>query len=68
MDAFVLSVIILIIICFGTGVLLLARNTKPMLGFLLIVISVALIIGISMDAQAMKREIINFWKTVSKVF
>ncbi len=61
---FILAALIIILALIVSGIILLVRNIRPILGFLLLVFALALIIGISYDAPGIERELTKFWSKV----
>ncbi|NLJ06793.1 MAG: hypothetical protein GX437_03880 [Sphingobacteriales bacterium] len=56
-DTFLLVVIIIVAILAGVGIFLMAQNVRPITGFLLLILALALVIGVSYDAKTIKKEL-----------
>lgn len=56
-DTFLLVVIILVVILAGVGIFLMIRNVRPITGFLLLILAMAMVIGVSYDAKTIKKEL-----------
>jgi len=56
-DTFLLVIIILIVIIVAFGIVLMIRNVRPITGFLLLILALAMIIGVSYDYKTIKKEL-----------
>ncbi|HPD65872.1 MAG TPA: hypothetical protein P5050_10090 [Bacteroidia bacterium] len=56
-DTFLLVVIIIVAILAGVGIFLMAQNVRPITGFLLLILALAMVIGVSYDAKTIKKEL-----------
>lgn len=64
-DPFILTIVIIVLILVILGIVLMARNIRPILGLLLLIFAMAMVIGVSYDVQGMKRSFKNFWTNIS---
>lgn len=66
LDNFLIVVIAIVLTLMIIGIILMARNIRPILGLLLLIFAVAMIIGVSYDEKGLKRELNKFWSNVTK--
>ena len=65
-DQFIIVTIIVIVVVLALGIVLMVRNVRPITGFLLLILGVALIIGVSYDSKGIKRSLRTAYETVFK--
>lgn len=65
-DQFMIVTICIILVVLVLGIILMVRNVRPITGFLLLVLAVALIIGVSYDSKGIKRTLKTAYETVFK--
>lgn len=68
MSLFTIIVISIAGILFITGVILMAKNIKPIMGFFCVVFALALLIGVLMDPKGFEAGIRGVWTTVGNIF
>jgi len=64
-DSFIIITAVIVLALIVAGIILMIRNVRPILGLLLLIFAVALIIGVSYDADGIRRELTKFWKKVN---
>ena len=72
MDIFTQPLVIIVIsitaILFIVGIVLMAKNIKPIMGFFCLVFALALLIGVLMDPKGFESGVRGAWTTVSNLF
>ena len=71
MDFFTPLTIIVVSICgllFIIGIILMAKNIKPIMGFFCLVFALALLIGVLMDPKGFEAGIRGVFTTVQNIF
>jgi len=68
MSLFTIIIISISGLLFLTGIFLMARNIKPIMGFFCLVFALALLIGVLMDPVNFERGIRGVWTTVQNIF
>jgi hypothetical protein len=68
MDVFTIIILSIAAILLISGIILLAKNIKPIMGFFFLVFAIALIIGILMDPGNFKRGIYSAWQAIGNLF
>jgi len=56
-DVFLAVVVAIILVLVVVGIILMVRNVRPITGFLLLILAMAMIIGISYDYKSIKKEL-----------
>lgn len=65
-DTFLIVTVIIILTLLVLGIILMVRNYRPITGFLLLILAIALIIGVSYDGKGIKRSLKQTFEKVLK--
>jgi len=65
-DNFLFAAVILILTILVIGIVLMARNIRPIIGFLLLILALAMVIGIAYDMKSIKRELKEVYEKILK--
>lgn len=65
-DTFLIVTSIIIIVLLVLGIILMVRNVRPITGFLLLILVIALIIGVAYDGKGIKRSLKTTYEKVFK--
>jgi hypothetical protein len=68
MSLFTIIVVSISGLLFLTGIFLMVKNIKPIMGFFCLVFALALLIGVLMDPVNFEKGIRSVWTTVQNVF
>jgi hypothetical protein len=68
MSLFTIIIISIVGLLFLTGIILMAKNIKPIMGFFCLVFALALLIGVLMDPKGFESGIRGVWVTVQNIF
>jgi hypothetical protein len=68
MSLFTIIIISISGLLFLTGIFLMAKNIKPIMGFFCLVFALALFIGVLMDPVNFERGIKGVWTSVQNMF
>lgn len=64
-DSFIFAAGIVIFVIVFAGVILLARNIRPVLGLLLLILAMAMVIGLALETKTIKRELKEFYEKLA---
>jgi hypothetical protein len=69
----VITPFMIIVICIAavllvTGIILLAKNIKPIMGFFFLVFAIALLIGVLMDPKNFQYGVTSAWNAIGNIF
>ncbi len=65
-DTFLIVTTIIILVLLVLGIVLMVRNYRPITGFLLLILAIALIIGVAYDGVGIKRSLKQTYEKVFK--
>jgi Na+/pantothenate symporter len=65
-DTFLIVTSIIIFILLVLGIILMVRNVRPITGFLLLILAIALVIGVAYDGKGIKRSLKNTYEKIMK--
>ena len=68
MNLFTIIVLSITALLFIIGIILMAKNIKPIMGFFCLVFALALLIGILMDPAGFERGIRGVFDSVQSIF
>jgi hypothetical protein len=68
MSFFTIVVLIIDALLFITGIILMAKNIKPIMGFFCLVFALALLIGILMDQRGFEAGVRSVFTSVQNLF
>ena len=64
-DSFIFAAGIIVFIIVVAGIILLARNIRPILGLLLLILAMAMVIGLALETKTIKREMKEFYEKLA---